>query len=134
MKAREGGFSLTRDRANARPEMFRTGVGWFAYNIVANAQNLGHGGTRASRWELRCYHSSSSHAMRTIIDLPEEQVQRLGGLCRREGVSRAEAVRRAVTDYLNAHSMREQRDAFGIWRERRPDGLEYERRLRREWS
>ena len=72
--------------------------------------------------------------MRTIIDLPEEQVQRLGELCRREGVSRAEAVRRAVTDYLNAHSLRERQDAFGIWRERRPDGLEYERRLRREWS
>ena len=72
--------------------------------------------------------------MRTIIDLPEEQVQRLGEFCRREGVSRAEAVRRAVTDYLHAHSLRERQDAFGIWRERRPDGLEYERRLRREWS
>ena len=36
----EDGVSLTRDRANARPEMFRTGDGWFTYNIVANAQNL----------------------------------------------------------------------------------------------
>ena len=36
----EDGFSLTRDRANARPEVFRTGDGWFAYNILANAQNL----------------------------------------------------------------------------------------------
>ena len=34
------GFSLTRDRANARPEMFRTGDGWFAYNIVTNARNV----------------------------------------------------------------------------------------------
>ena len=71
--------------------------------------------------------------MRTIIDLPEDQVQRLGKLCRREGVSRAEAVRRAVADYLNVHSTRERQDAFGIWRDRGPDGLEYERRLRREW-
>ena len=71
--------------------------------------------------------------MRTTIDLPEEQVQRLGELCRREGVSRAEVVRRAVADYLNVHRTRERRDAFGIWRNRRPDGLEYERRLRREW-
>ena len=71
--------------------------------------------------------------MRTIIDLPEEQVQRLGELCRREGVSRAEAVRRAVTDYLNAHFARERQDAFGMWRDRQVDGLEYERRLRREW-
>ncbi|MCY4601921.1 MAG: hypothetical protein OXF27_18605 [Acidobacteria bacterium] len=36
----EDGFSLTRDRANARPELFRTGDGWFTYNIVANARNL----------------------------------------------------------------------------------------------
>ena len=71
--------------------------------------------------------------MRTTIDLPEEQVQQLGELCRREGVSRAEVVRRAVADYLKAHCVRERQDAFGIWRDRRPDGLEYERRLRREW-
>ena len=36
----EDGFSLTRDRANARPEMFRTGDGWFAFNIVTNARNV----------------------------------------------------------------------------------------------
>ena len=36
----EDGFSLTRDRANARPEMFRTGDGWFTYNVVANARNI----------------------------------------------------------------------------------------------
>ena len=71
--------------------------------------------------------------MRTTIDLSEEQVQRLGEFCRREGVSRAEAVRRAVADYLNVHRTRERQDVFGIWRDRRPDGLEYERRLRREW-
>ena len=28
------GFSLTGDRANARPEMFRIGDGWFTYNVV----------------------------------------------------------------------------------------------------
>ncbi len=71
--------------------------------------------------------------MRTIVDLPEEQVQRLGELCRREGVSRAEAVRRAVGDYLDAHALRERQDAFGMWRDRRVDGLAYEGRLRREW-
>ena len=31
------GFSLTRDRANARPEMFRTGDGWFSCNVAANS-------------------------------------------------------------------------------------------------
>ena len=36
-------FHVVADRhatSIARPEMFRTGDGWFTYNIVANAQHL----------------------------------------------------------------------------------------------
>lgn len=69
--------------------------------------------------------------MRAIVDLPDDQIQRLAALCRREGISRAEAVRRAVAEYLNARSVNE--DAYGLWRSREIDGVEYERRLRREW-
>ena len=71
--------------------------------------------------------------MRTIVNLPDEQVRRLDEACRGEGVSRAEAVRRAVASYLDARSVCKREDAFGIWRGREVDGLEYERRLRREW-
>lgn len=71
--------------------------------------------------------------MRTIINLADDQVRRLAEVCRREGVSRAEAIRRAVADYLDARCLREREDAFGLWRDRRIDGLEYERRQRREW-
>ena len=38
--------------------------------------------------------------MRTIVDLPEEQMRRLALLCRKENISRAEAVRRAVEQLL----------------------------------
>lgn len=72
--------------------------------------------------------------MRTIIDLPDDQIRRLGEICRREGVSRAEVVRRAVADYLDALCLHERDDVFGMWRDRRVDGLEYEQRQRREWS
>lgn len=71
--------------------------------------------------------------MRTIIELPEEQVRQLADVCRREGVSRAEVIRRAVADYLQARHLRDRDDAFGIWQDRHLDGLRYERRLRREW-
>lgn len=30
------GFSIVRDAANARPQLFATGDGWFAYNLVTN--------------------------------------------------------------------------------------------------
>ena len=36
----EDGFELTRDRANARPEGFLTGDGWFAYHLLVNAEEL----------------------------------------------------------------------------------------------
>lgn len=71
--------------------------------------------------------------MRTIVDLPDDQLEGLAEVCRREGVSRAEAVRRAVADYLDARRTRERDDVFGIWYSRTLDGLDYERELRREW-
>lgn len=80
------------------------------------------------------YHISASFIMRTIISLPDEQVERLAAVCRKQGVSRAEAVRRALARYLDEHRPRHKEDAFGIWRGRQEDGLAYERRLRGEWS
>lgn len=72
--------------------------------------------------------------MRTIISLPDEQAKRLTGVCRRQGLSRAEAVRRALARYLDEHPERRPEEVFGIWRGREADGLAYERRRRREWS
>ena len=71
--------------------------------------------------------------MRTIISLPDEQAERLAEVCRNQGISRAEAVRRALARYLEEHRRR-QENVFGMWRGREPDGLAYERRLRGEWS
>ena len=71
--------------------------------------------------------------MRTIVDLPDGQIRALAEVCRREKISRAEAVRRAVAEYAGRHASAETEKVFGIWRGRRVDGLAYERRLRREW-
>jgi metal-responsive CopG/Arc/MetJ family transcriptional regulator len=38
--------------------------------------------------------------MRTIVDLPDDQVRGLAALCESHGISRAEAVRRAVARLL----------------------------------
>ena len=72
--------------------------------------------------------------MRTIIELPEAQVEALDTLCRREGISRAEAIRRAIASHLHEARTSADRPAFGLWRARPVDGLAYERRLRDEWS
>jgi len=72
--------------------------------------------------------------MRTIIDLPEIQLEALDAVCAREGVSRAEGVRRAVAGYLKDARPAGPDPAFGLWRARPRDGVAYQRRLRREWD
>jgi metal-responsive CopG/Arc/MetJ family transcriptional regulator len=53
---------------------------------------------------------------RTIVDLPSSQLRDLDSRCRSEGISRAEAVRRAIHAYLReSHADSEQ--GFGIWKE-----------------
>jgi hypothetical protein len=78
--------------------------------------------------------TSYDDVMRTIIEVPAEQLEALAELCRRENISRAEAIRRAIA----AHVGRARRDAaapaFGLWRDRAIDGLAYERRFRQEWD
>ncbi len=71
--------------------------------------------------------------MRTIIDLPDDQLTTLAAYCAREGVSRAEAIRRAVAAYIRQQRPEAGADAFGLWRKRKKDGVAYQRRLRREW-
>jgi hypothetical protein len=72
--------------------------------------------------------------MRTIIDLPEEQLAALDAWCGRDGISRAEGVRRAVAAYVRQVRASAPDPAFGLWRGRVPDGLTYQRRARSEWD
>jgi hypothetical protein len=77
--------------------------------------------------------TSYDDGMRTIVEIPDDQLRTLGERCRRERISRAEAIRRAVADYTRREDAAGAQTAFGLWRKRRVDGLAYERRLRREW-
>jgi metal-responsive CopG/Arc/MetJ family transcriptional regulator len=70
--------------------------------------------------------------MRTLIDLPDDQVDALKRLSAREGVSRAALIRRAVSRLLAGEATQASEDAFGLWKSGE-DGLAYEDRLRAEW-
>jgi hypothetical protein len=73
--------------------------------------------------------------MRTIIDLPADQLDALDGICRRESISRAEAIRRAVDLLVRDRAAGGARTAFGLWRGTGTlDGLTYQQRLRQEWG
>jgi metal-responsive CopG/Arc/MetJ family transcriptional regulator len=71
--------------------------------------------------------------MRTIVDIPESDIERLAEVCKRKGISRAEAVRRAVRQFLQLESRATSDEAFGLWRDRKTDGLAYQRKLRKQW-
>ena len=71
--------------------------------------------------------------MRTIVDLPQDQIAALGELCEREKISRAEAVRRAVDDLLARHRAGAREEAFGAWK-RRQDSRKLVEWLRVEWT
>ena len=71
---------------------------------------------------------------RTIISLPEETLEALAAHSEKEGISRAEAVRRALAAYLGKWEPASAEDVFGLWRGRDIDGLDYEDQLRGEWE
>jgi len=74
--------------------------------------------------------------MRTLIDIPDDQVAALNALAKKEQVSRAALVRQAIANLLAA-TRKQQADeategAFGLWKDGE-DGLAYQERLRAEW-
>lgn len=75
--------------------------------------------------------------MRTLIDLPPEQLEALTNLGKAKGRSRAALVREAVAEYLGKHEAGSLDEAFGLWRNKTgdiEDGLAYQERLRAEWE
>jgi Ribbon-helix-helix protein, copG family len=82
--------------------------------------------------------SYDDDAVRTIVDLPEEQIKALDAYRRRHGISRAEAVRRAVAAFVPRKAPKKidfrRHPAFGSSKTfRREDSVELVRRLREEW-
>jgi metal-responsive CopG/Arc/MetJ family transcriptional regulator len=71
--------------------------------------------------------------MRTLVDIPEEELTLLTRLSKQRGLSRAELVRRAVSAYLEPLKPQVRADAFGLWADRAEDGLAYQTRMRGEW-
>ena len=51
---------------------------------------------------------------RTIVDIPETQLAEIDRFCRTLGISRAEAVRRALEAYLE-RTVDSHADGFGLW-------------------
>lgn len=73
--------------------------------------------------------------MRTIVDIPDEQVSLLKVMGERDHLSRAELIRRAIAEYIRKQVTTSEDDhGFGLWKKRGEDGLAMQQRLREEWD
>lgn len=82
--------------------------------------------------------------MRTIVDLPQDQAEAVERLSQDERRACETIIQAAVADYLNDRDRFSEEGraarraammaAFGIWKGRGIDGLEYQRRMRAEWD
>ena len=72
------------------------------------------------------------------MDFPDEQIRALDAYSKKYGISRAEAVRRAVARFLPKQRERKvdfrNDPAFGSWRNRDVNSVEYQRNWRSEWD
>ena len=72
--------------------------------------------------------------MRTLVDIPDEQIDDLAIICEAKKVSRAELIRQAISFYIGTNKL-VPADAFGLWQTKQPtmDGLAYQEQARAEW-
>lgn len=70
--------------------------------------------------------------MRTLIDIPNRQIEALSAICSQQKLSRSEAVRQAIAAYIQSKKTEIGDSAFGLWKKKQ-DGSAYQRKVRAEW-
>ena len=70
--------------------------------------------------------------MRTLVDIPDRQVDALKTICAAKKLSRAEVIRQALATFIEMNKA-DQVSAFGLWKARKVDGLAYQEQVRSEW-
>lgn len=72
--------------------------------------------------------------MRTIIEVPDEVIKSLDQIGKQQQKSRAAIIREAISAYLQQKTITTSDEAFGIWKGKKKDGLQYQKELRSEWD
>jgi hypothetical protein len=72
--------------------------------------------------------------MRTLVDIPDADIQALDRIAAEKQVSRASLIREAVGELLNRNKDDVVLNGFGLWAGAEvEDGLVIQRKLRAEW-
>ncbi|MBB2720233.1 UNVERIFIED_ORG: putative transcriptional regulator [Rhizobium etli] len=68
-----------------------------------------------------------------MVDIGDPEVKALDRLAQREKMSRAALIRKAINDFLARNNAGVEAEAFGLWGDRKIDGLAYQENMRSEW-
>ena len=71
--------------------------------------------------------------MRTLVDIPDQDLKLITKVVKKRAISRAEFVRQAIEAALAPYRKKIEHKAFGLWSGLSEDGLEYQERMRSEW-
>ena len=69
-----------------------------------------------------------------IIEVPDEVIKSLDRVGKLQKQSRAAVIREAIAEYLSHKSLPAAETAFGLWKEKPKDSLDYQDQLRAEWD
>jgi metal-responsive CopG/Arc/MetJ family transcriptional regulator len=72
--------------------------------------------------------------MRTVIEVPDQLIESLDRVSGTERCSRAALIREAIAEFLRRKSGPTAEAAFGLWKQRKIDGVRYQNELRDEWE
>ncbi|CAB3746857.1 CopG family transcriptional regulator [Burkholderia puraquae] len=70
---------------------------------------------------------------RILVDLSDGQLDELAVIVETQHRPRAAIIRDAIDAYIALHKHRHADDVFGLWKDRKVDGLAYQEELRSEW-
>ena len=70
--------------------------------------------------------------MKTLIEIPNKQIESLSIICNEFNISRSEAIRRGIDLFIKTNN-KKHIDVFGILKDKTIDGLKYQNNLRDEW-
>lgn len=71
--------------------------------------------------------------MRTLVDIPAEEMKELTRRSKAQKRSRASLIREAISIYLKDPAPIKEVPGFGLWKDYPIDGVEYQRKIRSEW-
>ena len=71
--------------------------------------------------------------MRTLIDLPDAQIQALATPCERVKQPRAAVIREAIAEYLERRATQPAEAAYGLQGAEAMDGRAYQQKVRADW-